>query len=238
MSPKLVQSHSLSSQIADALREAIVTGELRHGEPLTQESVAAMYSVSAMPAREALLALSRDGMVDAKANRGFRVARMAREDVEDVYWTHGIVAGRLAGRACLRLSEHELVELTETNAKLLSAVEAGDIEEVEALNVRFHIVLNVAADSPRLSALLKTTISQIPRSFYTRLPEWDRFSYDDHERLLGVLRRRNPKRAEKMLVEHVDTEAQMMMRYLSSLGYWDEGSRPVAAKDPLTSLRP
>lgn len=226
---KRVQAYSLSAQVADALREAIVTGELRHGEPLTQDSVAAAYSVSAMPAREALLLLSREGIVDSKANRGFRVARMAQQDVEDIYWAHGTVAGHLAGKACVGLSGDDLVELEETNRKLLAAVETGDLDEVEALNVHFHVVVNLAADSPRLWALQKTTVSQIPRTFYTKLSGWGEFSHADHERLLDALRRRNPNRAQRIVFEHVATEGRMMVDYLSSLGYWD--ASPVADRE-------
>jgi DNA-binding GntR family transcriptional regulator len=213
-----VRANPLSVQIADALREAIVCGEYGHGEPLSQESVARRFSVSTMPAREALLALAREGMIEAQPSRAFRVARMAREDVEDIYWMHSVVAGRMAARACARLTRDAVANLEETNAKLGVAVGAGDLDEVRRRNAEFHEAIGVAADSPRLAAMMLTTVSQIPRHFYTRLHGWGPFSFEDHQRLLEAFRRRSPKRAEAIAAEHVATEGRLMLDYLDSHG--------------------
>jgi DNA-binding GntR family transcriptional regulator len=217
--PPEIKANPLSAQIADALREAIVRGEYRHGEPLSQDSVARRFAVSTMPAREALLALTHEGMVEAQPNRGFRVARMAKQDVEDVYWMHSALAGRMAGRACARLSDETIRALEATNAELGAAIDAKDINRVRALNAGFHETIGGAADSPRLAAMMLTTVAQIPRQFYTLLPGWDRFSFDDHRRLLAAFRKRNRKLAEKLAADHVATEGRLMLEYLQGAGY-------------------
>lgn len=215
-----IRALPLSAQIADALREAIVCGEYRHEEPLTQDSVARRYSVSTMPAREALLALAREGMVYAQPNRGFRVARMVRQDVEDIYWMHSVLAGRMAGRACLQQSDALLAELEQANSDLAAALDADDMERGRALNARFHEAIGRAADSPRLAAMMLITVGQIPRHFYSRLPGWGRFSYEDHLRLIDAFRRRSHRKAEAIAAEHVETEGKLMVEYLGSQGFW------------------
>ena len=213
-----IKAKPLSGQIADALRSAIIAGEYRHGEALSQDSVARRFSVSTMPAREALLALAHEGMVEAQPHKGFRVARMAPDDVEDIYWMHSLLAGRMAARACRNISSEEIAALEEANARLGSSLEAGDIDEVRALNARFHEVIGAAADSPRLAAMMLATAVQIPGEYYTRLPEWGSFSFDDHVRLLEALRRRNARKAESLASAHVATEGRMMIAYLRRQG--------------------
>ena len=211
-------------KVADALRDAIVRGELSPGESITQDSVAKRFSVSTMPAREALLALSKEGMIDARPNRGFRVVRMAKGDVEDIYWAQGAVAGRLTRRACERSTAALVDELDENYRNMELALEAGDSEEVEYLSRQFHRSVNQIADSPKLVALLNLTANQIPRHFYTRIllvHDWGNINLQQHAELVTAFRRKRPKVAETLAIEHVATAGRMMIDYLGSQGYWD-----------------
>lgn len=211
-------------KVADALRDAIVRGELSPGESVTQDSVAKRFSVSTMPAREALLALSKEGMIDARPNRGFRVVRMAKGDVEDIYWAQGVVAGRLTRRACDRSTAALVSELDDNYRSMELALEAGDSEEVEYLSRQFHRSVNLIADSPKLVALLKMTAGQIPRHFYTRIllvQDWGNIALQQHAEMITAFRRKRPKAAESIAIEHVATAGRMMIDYLGSQGYWD-----------------
>ena len=49
--------------IASALRHSILTGELRSGQSLPQDEIAAKFGVSKIPAREALVQLKAEGLV-------------------------------------------------------------------------------------------------------------------------------------------------------------------------------
>jgi DNA-binding GntR family transcriptional regulator len=217
-----ITADSLSTRIADVLRESILCGDLRQGEAITQDGVAKLHSVSTMPVREALLMLSHEGVIEARPNRGFRVARMAKQDLEDIYWVQGILAGRLTARACDRLSSADLVELEDNTHKLTEAMEANAGDVVERLNWEFHRLINAAADSPKMYALLKITVKQIPSRFYTVLPDWGRLSSYDHEELMTALRKRNSKEAERIASKHVGTAGALLINYFEHQGYWDE----------------
>jgi DNA-binding GntR family transcriptional regulator len=221
-SDKRIQAEPLSGRIADALREAIVCGDLRQGDPITQDGVAKEYSVSSMPVREALLLLAHEGMIDARPKKGFRVARMNRQDVEDIYATHGLLAGRLTARASQRLTNAEFAELAENNELIAAAIEAGSMAEVEELNWQYHRIINTAADSPKILALLKTTVNQIPKHFYTMLGGWGQLSVDDHEKLFRALRQKDAAKAESLAAAHVAAAGRLMVDYLASQGYWND----------------
>ncbi len=145
------------------LRDSILTGELRQGEAVTQDGIARQHAVSTMPVREALLMLSHEGVIEARPNRRFRVARMARQDVEDIYWAHGALAARLTAKACERLSDDALMDLEMNTKNLTEASKTDAFDVVESLNWQFHRIINTAADSPKILALMKTTVRQIPR---------------------------------------------------------------------------
>ncbi|MFF5156762.1 GntR family transcriptional regulator [Streptomyces sp. NPDC000348] len=78
-----VQRSSVRGQVLDALRTALVTGDLRPGEVYSAPVLAERFGVSATPVREAMQQLTLEGAVEVVPNRGFRVVeRGARELAE------------------------------------------------------------------------------------------------------------------------------------------------------------
>ncbi|MBD0417824.1 GntR family transcriptional regulator [Streptomyces sp. TRM S81-3] len=79
----LVQRSSVRGQIVDALRTALMAGELRPGEVYSAPALGERFGVSATPVREAMQQLALEGAVEVVPNRGFRVVeRGARELAE------------------------------------------------------------------------------------------------------------------------------------------------------------
>ncbi|MFD8612824.1 GntR family transcriptional regulator [Streptomyces sp. NPDC058319] len=81
--PREVRRASVRGQVLDALRTALVTGELRPGELYSAPALGERLGVSATPVREAMQQLTLEGAVEVVPNRGFRVVeRDAREAAE------------------------------------------------------------------------------------------------------------------------------------------------------------
>ncbi|MFF9804638.1 GntR family transcriptional regulator [Streptomyces coeruleorubidus] len=79
----VVQRASVRGQIVDALRAALVAGDLRPGEVYSAPVLGERFGVSATPVREAMQQLAIEGAVEVVPNRGFRVVeRGARELAE------------------------------------------------------------------------------------------------------------------------------------------------------------
>ncbi|MFD6172504.1 GntR family transcriptional regulator [Streptomyces coeruleorubidus] len=79
----VVQRSSVRGQIVDALRAALVAGDLRPGEVYSAPVLGERFGVSATPVREAMQQLAIEGAVEVVPNRGFRVVeRGARELAE------------------------------------------------------------------------------------------------------------------------------------------------------------
>ncbi|MFH9088093.1 GntR family transcriptional regulator [Streptomyces sp. NPDC017673] len=78
-----VQRSSVRGQVLDALRNALMTGDLRPGEVYSAPALGERFEVSATPVREAMQQLTLEGAVEVVPNRGFRVVeRDARELAE------------------------------------------------------------------------------------------------------------------------------------------------------------
>ena len=68
---------SYRERVVDALRAALIAGELRPGEVYSAPALAGRFGVSATPVREAMLDLVREGLVDTVPNKGFRVTAVS-----------------------------------------------------------------------------------------------------------------------------------------------------------------
>jgi MoxR-like ATPase len=78
-----VRRSSVRGQVLQALRTALVAGELRPGEVYSAPALGERFGVSATPVREAMQQLALEGAVEVVPNRGFRVVeRCARELAE------------------------------------------------------------------------------------------------------------------------------------------------------------
>ncbi len=76
------QAH-LRDQVADAVRAALIAGELRPGVVYSAPRLAAELGVSATPVREAMLDLAREGLVEAVRNKGFRITELTDRDLDE-----------------------------------------------------------------------------------------------------------------------------------------------------------
>lgn len=154
----------LSSDVAVYVRELILSGDVRPGQFLRTEPLAAAMGVSNTPVREGLLLLSGEGFVELVPRRGFCVASFSPQDVRDLFWAQATLAGELARRAATRIDDAELARL----AELVELHEAGSStgDAAVALCHNFHRTINLAADSRRLALMLGSLVRQLPNKFY------------------------------------------------------------------------
>ena len=72
-------------RVADALREKIVSGELKPGEALRQERLAVLFETSRMPVRDALRLLEAEGLVQMPPNYRRAAADLGANGFQ-VFW--------------------------------------------------------------------------------------------------------------------------------------------------------
>jgi DNA-binding GntR family transcriptional regulator len=82
--PRPVRRHSVRGQILDALRTALVSGDLVPGEVYSAPVLGERYGVSATPVREAMQQLAQEGAVEVVLNRGFRVAERSAGELAEL----------------------------------------------------------------------------------------------------------------------------------------------------------
>jgi DNA-binding GntR family transcriptional regulator len=200
---KRVVRSSLGGQVADIIREQILTGELHVGDRVVQAEWAARLQVSRMPVRDAIVSLCHEGLLHNTASGAAVVAPVDVDVMADIFEVNALVAGQAARRAATRVSEQEIGELDRLQEQLAQAVAGGDMHAASEINWSLHRVVNRAADSPRLSALLRTLSTGTPRTSFELIPGWGEQALEDHKQLIAALRDGDGERAYEVAREHV-----------------------------------
>ncbi|MGW0965695.1 GntR family transcriptional regulator [Streptomyces sp. NPDC002516] len=87
----VVQRASVRGQILDALRTALVAGELAPGEVYSAPALGDRFGVSATPVREAMQQLALEGAVEVVPNRGFRVIARGTRELAELAEIRGLI---------------------------------------------------------------------------------------------------------------------------------------------------
>ena len=86
----------LAVDVYDQILSAIVNGDIRPGERLIQEQIAAEINVSRTPVREALLRLEQEGVLVQSGRKGFSIRNISEEEVRALYGAREAVEGYAA----------------------------------------------------------------------------------------------------------------------------------------------
>lgn len=85
------EARTVAETVYMKLRQDIIWGQLPPGAPLRSDELRVSYNVGISPLREALSRLVAERMVTSVGYRGFRVATLTAEDVNDVLETRLII---------------------------------------------------------------------------------------------------------------------------------------------------
>lgn len=152
-----------ATEATDELRRAIVEGELRPGDPLREERLAAELGVSRNTLREALRTLAHEGLVVHEANRGARVTAPTRASVRDIYLVRRTVEPPALRTA--RRDHPSAARMRDAVATARAAARAGDWRAVGTADLLFHRAIVGLSDSPRLDAVLDSILAELRLAF-------------------------------------------------------------------------
>ena len=194
-----------------ALRAEIIACRRRPGEKLIISDICKELGVSLGAVREALSRLVSEGLVTAEPQKGFRVAPISQEELEDLTRARAILEGHCVEAAIvagdLRWEAGIVSVLYE-----LSRVPSRDPADPERINeawaeahARYHAALVAACDSPWLLRLREILYAQSERYRQLSVPldRRDRDVSAEHQAIAEAVIARDTERAKQLLTEHI-----------------------------------
>ena len=214
----LSASRTLIERAYEQLRDDIVDGHLPPDEKLRVEHLKARYGVSAGTLREAITRLASDALVVTEGQRGFRVAPIALEDLEDITNLR-VQIETMALRQSIRAGDGLWRQRVEQAFAAISAEEPIAPERRrhwENLNVDFHEALlsgYASAWTLRVLRLLSRHTERY-RSFAMALPGAVRDVHAEHTAIVEFALSGQDARAALALEAHIRTTPDLLIAAL------------------------
>lgn len=200
------------------LRDDIVSGQLVPGEKLRVEHLKERYGVSAGTLREAITRLASDALVVTEGQRGFRVAPITIEDLEDITNLRVQIETE-ALRQSIRAGDAQWRQRVEQAFAAISAEEPiapGRRHAWEQLNTRFHEALLSGHASPWTVHVLRllSRHTERYRSFAMALPGCVRDVHAEHTAIFEYTMAGQDARAALALEAHIRTTPDLLIQAL------------------------
>lgn len=200
------ERRSLSADIADRLRSAIILGHFAPEEHLREVDLAERFQVSRGPVRDALALLEREGLVVSRRNRGVVVAGLTRRDIEEVYELRLALELLAVRHAAHRRTEDDLDAMATLLERLAQLGPSAHPASAAELDVEFHHCIYVAAKNQRLLSCWSLLRSQVflflvSRNVTSR--DFSQILVAEHQHLRYLIMQREADEAANVIEAHL-----------------------------------
>jgi DNA-binding GntR family transcriptional regulator len=219
-------SGTVVEDLAFLLRERILSGAVPTGTWLRQERLAAEFGISRTPVREALRALSAQGIVEVVLHRGVFVCGPTLRDVREAYSIRAELEGYAAELAAQGVNDEHLGRLRAAEELFREAALMPPRDEDRderrprwsEANDLFHEAVLDAAGNGRLTDIVLTQHRSFPRNVtWSTLNDSQHLmqeNIDQHRAVLQAIIAQDPVTARAEMVNHVRRSGELVaMRF-------------------------
>ncbi|HZU18068.1 MAG TPA: GntR family transcriptional regulator [Candidatus Dormibacteraeota bacterium] len=209
----LAAPHSRTDQVLRALTDAIVEGRLVPGTLHSVGSLAEQLGVSRTPVREALIQLSRRGMVGFERNRGVRILQTTIHDLEEIFEIRLWIEPSAAAQAVGRMGTREVEAVRHHFEVMGAAALRGNLAEMWRHDRALHRTIVQSSGNLRAAQYLDglrdlvlmrgaTTVGRARSPLEV---------VEDHRRLVEAVEARDPEAAAEEMRRHIRTTADLVL---------------------------
>jgi DNA-binding GntR family transcriptional regulator len=201
----VISREPLHLQVAERLRQMIVSGELAPEEKIRVGDLSGTLGVSLTPLREALKVLATEHLVELTPNRGARVAPLTVAETEDLFEVMAELEALAAKLSCQRMTDDQLQEIEGLHSEMKDYFQSGEKDGYFACNREIHDKIVTLARNPILINARKQLSVRAERVRYFSVAKGTRRdeAMQDHEDLMSAFRARNADAAHDVWRQHL-----------------------------------
>ena len=216
----------LHKDVVARLRDKLIEGVMPPGSRVPEKDLCAEFGISRTPLREALKVLAAEGYVVLLPNRGARVAKMTRNDLEELFAVCGGMEALAGELACKHATDAEISEIKALHDQMAQYYAARDLAGYYPLNRAIHEAIVRATHNSVLITMYENVSARIRRArFVAPMPpdHWQ-LAMAEHEAILNALQRRDAAVLSSILKTHLRNKLEQVEK----AGFAESGDSPPA----------
>jgi DNA-binding GntR family transcriptional regulator len=211
----------------DALRQAIVRGDIAPEARLIESDISTTFHMSRGAVRTALIRLEQDGLVVREPHRGARVRRVSDEEAVEILQARAVLEGLAVRKTAERIDEAGGRRLRECLAHHRELLERGDLLGASDANGDLHATLLELSGHTTAVRLIQSLNAQTVRYQYRTIliPGRPAASVAEHAAIVEAVSAGDANAAEAAMRRHLFNVADAVERGLP--GGIDTASRGI-----------
>ena len=200
-----VESRTKEEQVADFLREGIISGAFPRGSRLKQAEIAEQLQLSITPVREALKLLEAEGYVSGDSYRGARVVPFDETASEEVLELRLLLESRLTRATAEKVTAQDITELRALADEFEQAFNRGDRAAARGVNYRFHRRMYSIADMPQTLHFVQILWARYPFDLINAVEGRGPEAAREHDEILNALLQGDASAAMLAMRKHIES---------------------------------
>lgn len=200
-----LQRENTHDEIYEKIFVAILEHRLHPGTKLVEERLAEIFGVSRARVREVLARLAHEQIVEMIPQRGAYVAKPSIEQALDVFEARRLIEPAVLRRLIETLTPEKLARLRQHQELEVDARRREDKRAVVRLSGEFHsLAAELAGNTALARSMRELSVLTCLMIFLYDAPTSTSCRADEHSQIIDAIARRDPARAEKLMLEHLD----------------------------------
>jgi DNA-binding GntR family transcriptional regulator len=201
----LGRQRSLRESVTESLRAAIIAGTLEEGKLYSAPALGAAFGVSATPVREAMMDLTREGLVETVKNKGFRVTSMSDRELDEITAIRLLLEPPVMADVAGSIPPSGMKGLRSMADDIVNAARAGDLVAYLAADRDFHAELLRYTGNNQLVELATSLRTRTRMYGLKSLSESNRLadSAQEHHELLDLVEAGDADGTQELMHRHI-----------------------------------
>lgn len=192
-------------QVADYLRERIISGVYPRGSRLKQAEIAEQLRLSITPVREALKLLAAEGYISGDSYRGARVVPFDASASGEILNLRLLLEAQLVRGAVEHVTAQDIKDLNALGEEFAQAFAAGDRATARGVNYRFHRRLYDIAKMPQTLHFVQILWARYPFDLINAVEDRGTEAVKEHDEILRSLTSGDPSAAMLAMRKHIES---------------------------------
>ncbi|QVQ26976.1 GntR family transcriptional regulator [Achromobacter deleyi] len=192
-------------QVADYLRERIISGVFPRGSRLKQAEIAEQLRLSITPVREALKLLEAEGYISGDSYRGARVVPFDAGASAEILQLRLLLESQLVRAAIERITTKDITELRVLANEFAQSFETGDRATARGINYRFHRQLYDIAQLPQTLHFVQILWARYPFDLINSASGRGEDAVREHEEILQAFASGDASAAMLAMRKHIES---------------------------------